>query len=57
MEELTFFGRLNIANCAMQRAMLPYVDVDRFQGEYTTAKMWTKYKCYISKTLSFVEPD
>jgi hypothetical protein len=57
MEELTFFDRLNIANCAMQRAKLHPVDPDRFHGEYTTARQWTKYKCYITKTVSFVEPD
>ena len=57
MEELTFFDRLNIANCAMQRAKLHPVDPERFIGEYTTARQWTKYKCYITKTVSFVEPD
>ncbi len=57
MEELTFFDRLNIANCAMQRAKLHPVNQERFIGEYNTARQWTKYKCYITKTVSFVEPD
>ena len=57
LDELTFFDRLNLANCAMQRAKMHTVDVDRFHGEYTTARHWTKYKCYITKTVSFVESD
>jgi len=56
-DELTFFDRLNLANCAMQRAKMHTVDADRFHGEYTTARHWTKYKCYITKTVSFVESD
>ena len=57
LDELTFFDRLNLANCAMQRAKMHTVDADRFHGEYTTARHWTKYKCYITKTVSFVESD
>jgi len=57
LEELTFFDRLNLATCAMQRAKLHTGNEHRFRDEYTTARHWTKYKCYISKSLSFVEPD
>lgn len=55
--ELTFFDRLNLATCAMERAKLNSSNQERFLGEYTTARHWSKYKCYISKTVSFVEPD
>jgi len=55
--ELTFFDRLNLATCAMQRAKLNTDDEHRFNDEYATARHWTKYKCYISKTISFVELD
>ena len=56
-EELTLFDRINLANCAMERAKQNALDTDRFHGEFTTARNWTKYKCYISKTVSFVEAD
>ena len=37
LEELTFFDRLNLATCAMQRAKLHTGDEHRFRDEYTTA--------------------
>jgi len=54
---LSLFDRINVARCAMERAHNHNFDRDRFVDEYTTAKMWTRYKCYISTTVSFVEPD
>jgi hypothetical protein len=54
---LNLFERINIARCAMERASYNSLDRNRFVDEYTTAKMWTRYKCYISTTISFVEPD
>jgi len=54
---LSLFDRINVARCAMERAHNNHFDRDRFVGEYTTAKMWTRYNCYISTTVSFVEPD
>jgi len=51
------FERINIARCAAERAHQNCFDRNRFVGEHTTAKMWTRYKCYISTTVSFVEPD
>ena len=54
---LNLFQRNNIASCAIQRAKEHLCDGDRFNGEYTTVKMWTRYKCHISTTVSFVEPD
>jgi hypothetical protein len=51
------FDRINVARCAMERAHNNHFDRDLFVSEYTTAKMWTRYKCYISTTVSFVEPD
>ena len=57
LDELTFFDHVNLAHCAVQRAKLSTLDQERFSNEYNTARQWTKYKCYISKKLSFVEPD
>jgi len=57
MEHLTLFDRINLANCAAKRAAANCLDIDRFKGEFETARMWTKYKCYITKDYSFVEPD
>jgi len=54
---LSLFDRINVARCAVERAKNNCFDCDRFVDEFATAKMWTRYKCYISTTLSFVEPD
>jgi hypothetical protein len=54
---LGLFDRINVARCAMERAHNNSLDRNRFVDEYTTAKMWTRYKCYISTIVSFVEPD
>jgi hypothetical protein len=45
---LSLFDRINVARCAVERANNNAIDRDRFVDEYTTAKMWTRYKCYIS---------
>ena len=57
MESLTLFDRINIANCAVQRAVGNVTNHERFTDEYLSARMWTKYKCYITKAHSFVEQD
>jgi hypothetical protein len=49
--------RVNIANCASQRAHMHVFDDDRFNGEFQTIRLWTRYKCYISTRCSFVEFD
>jgi hypothetical protein len=49
--------RINIAQCASKRAHMYVFDKERFLGEFQTARMWTRYKCYISRNCSFVEPD
>ena len=54
---ITLFDRINLANCAMQRARQGWIDTERFNGEYITARAWTKYRCYISKAHQFVEYD
>lgn len=54
---LDLFERINVARCAVERAKQNLTDTQRFQGEFETAKMWTRYKCYISTRCSFVEPD
>jgi hypothetical protein len=59
MDDLTIsmFDRINLANCAVQRACAAAgMDGDRFSGEYRTARMWTKYRIHSGK-LRFVEPD
>jgi hypothetical protein len=57
MDSLTLFDRINLAKCAQLRAEARVCDNDGFLAEYTTARMWTKYRCYITKTHSFVESD
>ena len=54
---LSLFDRNNIAACAIERARQNVLNAERFSGEYTTVKMWTRYKCYISTTISYVEAD
>jgi hypothetical protein len=54
---LTIFDRINMANCARQRAMLNLLDEQRFIGEYDSARAWTKYRCYISTVVKFVETN
>jgi hypothetical protein len=50
-------GRINIAKCAAERARMHVMDTERFRNEFDTARMWTRYKCYISTKGSFVEQD
>jgi hypothetical protein len=54
---LDLFERINIAKCAADRACMHVMDTERFHREFQTARMWTRYKCYISTRCSFVEPD
>jgi hypothetical protein len=54
---LGLFDRINIAQCAANRARAHILDGERFTREFDTARMWTRYKCYISTRGSFVEPD
>jgi hypothetical protein len=56
-QELTFFDRLSIANCAKQRAEQNCCDSRRFSDEFFTARMWARYRCYITREIQFVEPD
>ena len=53
---LGVFERLNIAQCAAKRAVYSCSDADRFNGEYLTVKAWMRYRCYISRKHSFIEP-
>jgi hypothetical protein len=52
---LDLFDRINLANCAMLRARQNVLDNDRFYSEYMTAKLWTKYRCTITKDYSYVD--
>lgn len=54
---LTIFDRINIANCARERAVAYVLNNERFQGEYLTARGWIKYKCSINPEYSYVELD
>lgn len=47
IEQMTLFDRVNIANCAMRRAMDNVFDTERFSGEYETVRTWTRYRCSI----------
>lgn len=53
---MSVFDRLNIAQCAAKRATYSCSDPDRFKGEYQTVKAWMRYRCYISRKHSFIEP-
>ena len=55
LDELTLFDRINLAACAMRRASENTLDGTRFQGEYTSARAWNKYKCVITKSYSYVD--
>jgi|31_taG_2_1085359.scaffolds.fasta_scaffold71076_1 hypothetical protein len=52
---LTIFDRINIANCAKQRAIANVRDNDRFHAEYITARRWIKYRCVNTPDFSYVE--
>lgn len=54
---LTLFDRIHIANCAVRRAEMYVCDTDRFHGEYTTVRTWSKYRCYITPACQFIEPN
>jgi hypothetical protein len=54
---LNMFDRINIAHCAVQRANENFNNEHRFHGEFCTARAWNKYKCYITNTCQFVEPN
>jgi hypothetical protein len=56
-DHLDLFNRINIANCAMIRARQNVLDHNRFYAEYMTARLWTKYKCMITKDYSYVDYD
>jgi hypothetical protein len=55
---LTLFDRINLANCAVQRAIAaPVRDRVRFEDEYGTARLWTKYRIHTSGSYRFIEAD
>lgn len=55
IDELTFFDRIHLAHCAMERASLHVRDEHRFTREYETARKWHNYKCVINNRYSYVE--
>ena len=58
MRELTLFDRVDLANCAKERARLMDPISDRFLSEYRTARMWVKYRCYVTDAQhSFIDPN
>jgi len=57
VSNIGLLDRINIAQCAAERARIHVLDTGRFGREFDTARMWTRYKCYISNKGSFVEPD
>lgn len=54
---LNLFDRINVAQCAARRAQENWKDDDRFTREFTTAKMWTRYRIFNSTTCTFIEAD
>lgn len=47
---LSLFNRINLAQCAMERAKQNVVSAERFIDEYETARMWHRNNCYIRTT-------
>lgn len=50
MKQLLLFDRINLARCAMDRANQAMGEnrFSDFDGEWVTARMWTKYHCAIT---------
>ena len=58
MKQMLLFDRINLARCAMDRANQHVLDHSRFDGEWITARMWTKYHCQISTAdYSYIEAN
>ncbi len=57
-DTLSLFDRINIAKCASDRAQQSVLNVERFTGEFQTARMWVRYRCNIGpNNTSFVESN
>jgi hypothetical protein len=54
---LSLFERINLARCAAERADMNFRDPARFEGEYFTARLWTRYRIYNTSKCSFIEAD
>jgi hypothetical protein len=52
---LGILDRAHVAHCAAERARMYCTDTERFNGEFSTVRMWTNYKCFISNYGSYVE--
>lgn len=58
MHELTLFDRISLANCAKRRAEMAGLFDERFLSEYRTARMWVKYRCYVTTSdYSYIEAN
>ena len=57
MDSLGLFDRINLAQCAAKRAELNAFSNERFTGEFETARSWTRYRCFITSTVSFIETN
>lgn len=58
MKQLLLFDRINLARCAMDRANQAIADnrFSHFDGEWVTARMWTKYHCQVTTAdCSYIE--
>jgi len=56
-DDINLFDRINLAACAVRRAQANILDEQRFNSEYTSARMWNKYKCVITKHYSYVDDN
>jgi len=54
-DTITIFDRINLANCAKERAITYLLNETRFISEYKTARLWIKYRCVISPNHSYVD--
>lgn len=41
---LDTFDQINLAQCAMKRAQLNFMDSERFSGEYAAARLWKNHR-------------
>jgi len=55
IDQLTLFDRINLAACAQRRASANVLDSTRFEGEFSTAFLWTKYRLTKTPHYSYIE--
>ena len=54
-DAILLFDRINLARCAMERAHQNIFNEEVFNGEYQSARLWSKYKCIITTNMQLVD--